>query len=117
VSAIDDTLRVELAPFGIRVVEVMPGPVESDMWYASERIAEGVQYEEYRAMAETAYQGRLQVSDQYSTAPAAAAEIRAAILDDDGPMRYGCEPMSIGMIDMWRSSSDEEVFTAITGQG
>ncbi len=116
VSALNDTLRAELAPFGIRVVEIMPGPVESDMWYASERVAEAAAYDEYRAMAEAAYEGRLQVSDQFSPAPAAAAAIRDAILDDDGPMRYGCEPMSVGMIEMWRSSSDEDVFRMMTGQ-
>jgi hypothetical protein len=99
------------------VVEVMPGPVESDMLFASERIAEGAQFEEYRAMAEAAYEGRMQVTDQYTRAPVAAAAIRAAILCDDGQMRYGCEPMSFGVLEMWRSSSDEEVFTAITAQG
>jgi NAD(P)-dependent dehydrogenase (short-subunit alcohol dehydrogenase family) len=117
VSALDDTLRAELAPFGIRVVEIMPGPVESDMLFASERIAEAAQYEEYRAMAEVMYAGRLQITDQYTPAPAAAASIRAAILDDDGPMRYGCDPMSVGLIEMWRASSDEELFTATSGQG
>ncbi len=116
VSALNDTLRAELAPFGIRVVEIMPGPVESDMWYASERLAEAAAYDDYRAMAEAAYEGRLQVSDQFSPAPAAAAAIRDAILDDDGPMRYGCEPMSVGMIEMWRASSDEDVFRMMTGQ-
>jgi NAD(P)-dependent dehydrogenase (short-subunit alcohol dehydrogenase family) len=116
VSALNDTLRVELAPFGIRVVEIMPGPVESDMWYTSERIPEAAAYEEYRAMAEAAYEGRLQVSDQFSPAPAAAAAIRDAILDDDGPMRHGCEPMSVGMIEMWRTSSDEDVFRTMSGQ-
>jgi hypothetical protein len=25
--------------------------------------------------------------------------------------------MSVGVLEMWRASSDEEVFTAITGQG
>jgi NAD(P)-dependent dehydrogenase (short-subunit alcohol dehydrogenase family) len=117
VSALNDTLRVELAPFGIRVVEIMPGPVESDMLFASERIAEAAAYDEYRAMAEGAFEGRMQITDQYTPAPVAAAAIRAAILDDGGPMRYGCEPMSVGVIEMWRSSSDEQVFAAITGQG
>lgn len=116
VSALNDTLRVEVAPFGIRVVEIMPGPVESDMLFASERIAEAAQFEEYRAMAEGAYEGRMQITDQYTPAPVAAAAIRAAILDDGGPMRYGCEPMSIGMIEMWRSSSDEQMFAAVTAQ-
>jgi NAD(P)-dependent dehydrogenase (short-subunit alcohol dehydrogenase family) len=117
VSALNDTLRVELAPFGIRVVEIMPGPVESDMLFDSERIAEAAQFEEYRAMAEGVYEARMQITDQYTPAPVAAAAIRAAILDDAGPMRYGCDPMSIGLIELWRSSSDEQLFAAVTGQG
>ena len=31
VSAIGESLRAELAPFGIRVVEIMPGPIDTDM--------------------------------------------------------------------------------------
>jgi hypothetical protein len=58
----------------------------------------------------------MQITDQYTPAPDAAAAIRAAILDDEGPMRYGCEPMSVGVIEMWRASSDEQVHAAITGQ-
>ncbi|HEX7522050.1 MAG TPA: SDR family NAD(P)-dependent oxidoreductase [Acidimicrobiia bacterium] len=114
VSALDDTLRVELAPFGIRVVEIMPGPIQTDMLFASERIAEAVAYDDYRAMAEAAYEMRMRTTDQYTPAATAAAAIRAAILDDRGPMRYGCDPMSVAMIDMWRRSSDEELFRSVT---
>jgi hypothetical protein len=39
-----------------------------------------------------------------------------AILDDDGPMRYGCDPMSIGMIDAWRRASDEEMMRGMLEQ-
>jgi NAD(P)-dependent dehydrogenase (short-subunit alcohol dehydrogenase family) len=115
VSAMNDTLRAELAPFGIRVVEIMPGPIESDMLFASERMAEGAQFEEYRPMAEAIYAGRLQIVDQYTPAPDAAAAIREAILDDDGPMRYGCDPMSRGLIEMWRTNSDEALYAAVAG--
>ena len=115
VSALNDTLRVELAPLGIRVVEIMPGPVESDMLHDSDRLAEAAEYDEYRVMAEAVYEGRQQIRGQYTPAREAAASIRAAILDDDGPMRHGCEPMSRGLLDMWRSSSDEAVFAAMSG--
>ncbi len=115
VSALNDTLRVELAPFGIRVVEIMPGPVESDMLFDSERIAEGAQFAEYRPLAEAMYEARQQVTE-YTPAPVAAEAIRSAILDDDGPMRYGCEPMSYGLLDWWRSSSDEDIVKVMTGQ-
>jgi hypothetical protein len=30
-------------------------------------------------------------------------------------MRHGCEPMSRGLLDMWRASSDEAVFAAMSG--
>jgi len=115
VSALNDTLRVELAPFCIRVVEIMPGPVESDMLYDSDRMSEAGEYPEYRAMAEAVYEGRQAIRDQYTPALDAAAAIRAAILDDDGPMRHGCEPMSVGLLDLWRASSDEAVFAAMSG--
>ena len=38
----------------------------------------------------------------------AASAIVDAILDDGGPMRYGCDPLSEGMLDAWRGSSDED---------
>jgi NAD(P)-dependent dehydrogenase (short-subunit alcohol dehydrogenase family) len=115
VSAMDDSLRAEVAPFGIRVVEIMPGPVESDMLFGSERVAEAVRYEEYRDMAEAAFEGRMQITDQYTPAAVAAAAIRAAILDDGGPMRYGCDPLSDGMLGMWRSMSDEDIHRMMSG--
>jgi NAD(P)-dependent dehydrogenase (short-subunit alcohol dehydrogenase family) len=115
ISALDDTLRVELAPFGIRVVEIMPGPVESDMLYDSDRMSEAAEHDEYRAMAEAVYEGRKAIRSQYAPALEAAAAIRAAILDDGGPMRYGCEPMSVGLLELWRSSSDETVFASMSG--
>jgi len=115
VSALDDTLRAELAPFGIRVVEILPGPVESDMLFHSERLPEAARHEEYRPMAEAMYAGRMQITDQYTPAATAAAAIRAAILDEGGPMRYGCDPMSEGMLAMWRASSDEDVARAFGG--
>jgi hypothetical protein len=43
----------------------------------------------------------------------AARLIVDAILDDDGPMRYGCDPMSSGMIDAWRQLSDEELMRSM----
>jgi len=30
-------------------------------------------------------------------------------------MRHGCEPMSFGMLELWRNSSDEAVFAAMSG--
>ena len=35
VSAFGDSLRVEVAPSGIRVVEILPGPIDTDMFQLS----------------------------------------------------------------------------------
>ena len=37
----------------------------------------------------------------------AARAIADAVLDDDVPLRVGCDPMAVGMIDAWRAQSDE----------
>ena len=50
-----------------------------------------------------------------ATPASAAALIVDAILDDNGPMRYGCDPLSIGLLDLWRQSDDEAMFE-LTGR-
>src|SRR5262249_3852146 len=39
VSAIGESLQAEVAQFGIRVLEIMPGPIETDMLLASDKPA------------------------------------------------------------------------------
>ncbi len=116
VSALGDTLRVELAPSGIRVVEILPGPVETDMFRLSTGDVAAARFERYRSMAEVATRVRRQSADpMVSPAPEAAALIVDAVLDDHGPMRYGCDPLSIGLLSLWRQSDDEAMFK-LTGQ-
>jgi NAD(P)-dependent dehydrogenase (short-subunit alcohol dehydrogenase family) len=115
ISALSETLRVELAPFGIRVVEILPGPIDTHMHATSVmyRVPEAVEHEPYREVAERCFPGTKFVSDELLTAPASAAvAIVDAIFDDDGPMRYGCDPMSTGSLAAWRSAGDEEAMTA-----
>ncbi len=109
VSAISETLRAELAPFGIRLVEIMPGPIDTDMLANSEHEMKAVEHELYRPMAEHMMANRSTVSDMTTPAPEAARAIVDAILDDAGPLRYGCDPMSVGMLDAWRRTSDEDM--------
>jgi NAD(P)-dependent dehydrogenase (short-subunit alcohol dehydrogenase family) len=52
VSAFGESLMAEVAQFGIRVVEILPGPIETDMLHASDAPAAAVEHEEYRALAE-----------------------------------------------------------------
>jgi len=110
VMAIGESLRAELAPFGIRIVEIMPGPIDTDMLESSDRPADAIDYPEYAPMARRMYEGRRQNLAGMITSPADAARaIADAILDDEAPLRVGCDPLSIGMLDAWRSTSDEEL--------
>jgi NAD(P)-dependent dehydrogenase (short-subunit alcohol dehydrogenase family) len=116
-SAFGDSLRVEVAPFGIRVVEILPGPVDTDMFRLSTGEQVAARYPEYRALADVGGELRREYADPRVVEPAEAANaIVDAILDSSGPMRYGCDPVSRELIDLWRQSDDETVF-ALTGQG
>jgi NAD(P)-dependent dehydrogenase (short-subunit alcohol dehydrogenase family) len=115
-SAFDDSLRVEVAPFGIRVVEILPGPIDTDMFRLSTGEQAAARFPGYRALAGVTGSLRREHADPRVVDPArAAATIVDAILDSSGPMRYGCDPVSLELLDLWRQSDDETVFT-LTGQ-
>lgn len=108
VSALGETLRVELAPFGIRVLEVLPGPIDTDMLAGSDRPLEAAAFPEYRAMAERSFENRKGASALVTAPAEAARSIADAILNDDSPLRVGCDPMSNQMLDAWRETADED---------
>jgi len=107
VSAIGESLRAELAPFGIRVLEIMPGPIATDMLEGSDRAPEAVERPEYRDMAQRYFEGRRGIGPMITSVEDAARAVADAVLDDDAPLRVGCDPMAVGMIDAWRGQSDE----------
>ncbi len=116
VSALSETLRAELAPQGVRVVEIMPGPVDSDMLRHSQETMVTPAGDPYRAAADHMNANKSMVATMIQPAPEAARLIVDAILDDDGPMRSGCDPMSTGMIDAWRRTTDEEMMRGMLEQ-
>lgn len=115
VGILSDGLRAELAPFGIRVVEILPGPIETDMLANSERMPEAARHPEYRAMAEKMNAAREGVRAHYTPAVVAAGAVRRAILDDSAPLRNGCDPLGQGLLDLWRTHSDEELMRKTAG--
>src|SRR5207253_6667519 len=58
VTALGESLAAEFAQFGIRVIEIMPGPIETSMLAASDRPAAAVEHAEYRELAERLWEGR-----------------------------------------------------------
>jgi NAD(P)-dependent dehydrogenase (short-subunit alcohol dehydrogenase family) len=116
VSALSMTLRAELAPQGIRVVEIMPGPVDSDMLRHSQETDIRPTGEPYQSLAAHMNSNKSMVATMIQPTADAARLIVDAILDDDGPMRCGCDPMGSGLIDAWRNSTDEEMMRGMLDQ-
>lgn len=115
-SAFGDSLRVEVAPFGIRVVEILPGPIDTDMFRLSTGEQVASQFSEYRPLADIAGDLRRAHADPRVVEPAsAAAVIVDAVLDSSGPMRYGCDPVANELMELWRQHDDETVY-ALTAQ-
>jgi NAD(P)-dependent dehydrogenase (short-subunit alcohol dehydrogenase family) len=98
VSALGESLQAEVAGFGIRVLEVMPGPIQTDMLASGDHPAEAIEVDEYRTLAEALWTARQGIRDQHTPATEAARRIVDALLDDDGPLRVGCDPLSEGLL-------------------
>lgn len=109
VSALGESLRSEGAPHGVRVVEVLPGPIDTDMLRGSNRLPEGAGNEAYRDQARQVHEQRQGIEAMVTPPPQAAATIVDAILNDDAPLRIGCDALSAGALEAWRTTSDEEL--------
>ncbi|HVJ96498.1 MAG TPA: SDR family NAD(P)-dependent oxidoreductase [Acidimicrobiia bacterium] len=108
VTALGESLAAEVAQFGIRVIEIMPGPIETDMLATSDRPAAAIEHDEYRALAEKMWEGRQAVRASYTPAAVAARRIVDAICADDGPLRYGCDDLSEMMLTGWNTTDNAQ---------
>lgn len=113
VSAVGESLAVELAGFGIRVVEIAPGPIDTEMLAASDRLPEAAQHAGYEDLADWLLRGR-RGAGQLRVAPEqAAARIADAILDDGAALRNACDPLGEGLLSGWRSGTDQDLLDAV----
>jgi hypothetical protein len=95
----------------VRVVEILPGPVATDMFESSRSEPEAAAFADYRAMAERGAENKKVAADPLvEPVDRAAVAIVDAVLADDGPMRYSCDPLGVGLLDLWRSSDDEAMY-------
>lgn len=104
-AAYSETLRAELAPFGVRVAEIFPGPVTSAISAGGilHRTAAAANFPPYADMADRQRANQIAANLPELSAEEAAKDIVDNILNVDGPMRYGtCEASRTGL-DMWRT--------------
>jgi NAD(P)-dependent dehydrogenase (short-subunit alcohol dehydrogenase family) len=113
VSALSESLRTEVARFGIRVVEITPGPIATEMLASSERPPEAAEHAGYERLAAWLAAGRKDAGEQTTPPEAAAARIADAILDDDAPLRNACDPLGEGLLQAWYGGADEALMRAI----
>jgi len=107
VSALGESLRVEAAPFGIRVLEVLPGAIATDMFARSRRVPEAARCPGYEALAARVHDARESSAAGATPADVVARAIADAILDDGAPLRVACDPMGAGLLAAWREQDDE----------
>jgi NAD(P)-dependent dehydrogenase (short-subunit alcohol dehydrogenase family) len=107
VAAMGESLAAEVANFGIRVLDIPPGPIATDMLEASDRLPEGGRYEGYEQLAEQMLEGRRSISSMVAPVESAAAAIGEAIVGDDRRLRQGCDPLGQGLLDAWRSNPEQ----------
>jgi NAD(P)-dependent dehydrogenase (short-subunit alcohol dehydrogenase family) len=118
VTAIGESLAAEVAQFGIRVVEIMPGPIITDMLRTSEKPAEGIRFPEYRALAESMWETRQTITGHYTPADEAARRIADAIVTADDPaklVRAACDDMAHGMVSGWQATPHDTMINTILG--
>jgi NAD(P)-dependent dehydrogenase (short-subunit alcohol dehydrogenase family) len=114
-SALCESLLVEVEPFGIRVVEVLPGPVDTDGLAHSSYIP-AAEVDGYRDQAERMMASRTQIKAVMVSPASAAVRIVDTILDDNAPLRSSCDPMGDALLESWRHSTDEDLLARARGR-
>jgi NAD(P)-dependent dehydrogenase (short-subunit alcohol dehydrogenase family) len=107
-GVLDETLAVELAPFGIRVIEITTGPVDTDMMATSfsRRPAEAIEDPLYAPMAERQWASRQPITP--TPVDDEARGVVDEILRDEGPLRRPAVPLEAAMVAHWRATTDED---------
>ncbi len=98
VAALGESLRAEVAPFGIRVLEVLPGPIATDMLAGSAHLPEGATIEGYAGLAHDFQAGRQSVESLTTSPEEAARRIVDAVLDDSSADRVACDPLGDALL-------------------
>ena len=112
-SAICHSLAVEVQPFGIRVLEILPGPIDTELMQTSAlyRPLDAVNHPAYEPMASQS------VGDASTSVVTSAEDAAIAIVDaiaaDGGDLRQGCDPVSRMLLQAWRTRTDQDLLAAM----
>jgi NAD(P)-dependent dehydrogenase (short-subunit alcohol dehydrogenase family) len=119
-AALLESLRAEVADFGIRIIEILPGPIRTDLLKLSAQMSADPKPPPYDDLArrflerrnhhgddQTGSVSQLRVNHPGTRPDEAARNIVAAILEPDGPFRYGCDSQSRPVLDAWRQAENE----------
>jgi NAD(P)-dependent dehydrogenase (short-subunit alcohol dehydrogenase family) len=103
-----------VAPLGIRVVEILPGPVDTDMLAQSATVPEGIDIDGYRPLADLMAVLRPS-TDAQAVPPASAAAaivdaVEAARAAPPGgvPLRHTCDPAGADVVGPWQAMADDD---------
>jgi NAD(P)-dependent dehydrogenase (short-subunit alcohol dehydrogenase family) len=113
VAALSESLAVEVAGFGIRVIDIAPGPIATDMLAASDGKLAAAALPGYEHLAAWLLRGRRAAAALTVRPEAAAARIADAILDDGAPLRNACDPLGETQLAAARRSNDDERLRAV----
>jgi NAD(P)-dependent dehydrogenase (short-subunit alcohol dehydrogenase family) len=112
-GVLNETLAIELAPFGVRVIEITTGPVDTDMMRTSfaRRPADAIEDPLYAPMAERQWANRVPL--EATPVDEEARGVADQILQDDGPLRRPAVPQEAAAVEQWRATTDEERLQAM----
>ena len=112
-GVLDETLAIEVAPFGVRVIEITTGPVDTEMMATSfsRRPADAIGDPVYAPMAERQWANRVPITP--TPVDEEARGVVDQILCDDGPLRRPAVPLEVAMVEHWRATTDEDRLRAI----
>lgn len=98
--ALSEGLRVELAPFGIRVVEIPIGGVDTDMLKKgiANRPSEAINYELYRPMALRQHEVVRQGQTNALSPAESARRVVDALLAEEGPLLRPVDPNGVALL-------------------
>lgn len=117
-AALDDALRIEVAPFNIKVLEPMPRATATPMNDESytRRMVPAVDYPEYEDLALRLHG----IASNNTTAPtpvgAAARRIVDAIEEVGDHLRVGTDATAQRRLEHWRLSSDEAIASEVASR-